>query len=286
MSATLVCFLALEMDNAEKIKLVLMELVCLVVEATRIAKVKNLALETNAKTLARTPQFVVRTLNVTSRIIKLLVSAPQDSKQIQHQIKVVFEFLQFVKLLKIVLKVTCVLQTNAVCLVMTQSHAQLAKDVTTASARKFAILTIIACPVRFVLMEFAFLVVPPTLIVPTLKSVFNQNANAEKDSSERPSDVLTSTSVARSYVIHQQSVKTFREPTNAFAQIKQSEILMEKLDVGNQLNVLNMTIVLIICHASKRNASIHVQSKSKLVETTLSVTSAIMKPNATVHQVT
>lgn len=269
--------------NVVKIKLVSTERVFSDVEATEIAQEMKLVSAASARILVRMLPSVDQTLNATLKIIKRHAFAHQDLKRTQHQIKDAFAFQHYVLRLTNVPKAICALEVNAICPATTQFPVQSARDASTASAQKFVTLTTTACLVRSVTMaEFAFLVVPLTLIALIRKFVCSRNANVEKVLLELLSDVQTSTSVARNFVMPQPSARIFQGLSNVFARRTRSEILMVRRDVSNQANATRTMIVETIYHATKENVSTRVRARA--VETMLFAKSAIMKQNVFARQ--
>lgn len=217
---------------------------------------KKLALTINVRTLAKTQLLVDRMLNAIAKTTRLLAAVHQDLKQIQLQIKDVFEFQQFAQLLKNVPRVICALEINAIYLVTTPLHVLLEKDVSTVFALKSVTLITTVCLEKFVTTVFVFLVVPLMLIVHTLKSVYNRNVNVAKDLLQHQQDAVILMNVARNYAIPQQYARIFLDHTNAFVQKTPLVILMEILDASSQVNVIRTTIVVTTCLAIRENVSI------------------------------
>lgn len=173
--------LALVMVNVEKIKLAWEEHVYLDVEAIKIAPIIKHVLTTNVQILVMVKEFAVQMLNVLRKVTNLPAIVLKDSNQIQFPIKDVLEFPHIVKHRKIVLQITCASLENVIYLVATPTVAQLVRDASTASARKFVTPTTIVSPEKFAMkVEFVFLDVTLMLIALTPKFVFNQNANVRK----------------------------------------------------------------------------------------------------------
>lgn len=170
-------------------------------------------------------------------------------KQILHQIKVAFEFHQFARTPKHVLKATCALVESATYLALTQVLALLESDATTMFVQKFAIQTITAYLERFVPRVFVFQVAIQKLIVLIPKYVCNRNASAAKDLLHHLMDAVILMSVQKNFVIHQQFAKIFPDPINVSVLITPLETLTEELVVANQVNAIKMMTVPTTYHA-------------------------------------
>jgi hypothetical protein len=180
-STTLAFFHAQVMVSAAKTKLAMVELVCLDVEATKIVLLMKLVLAASVKILVTALPFVVQMQSAIVTITRRYAFVQPGLNQIQHQIKDVFVCHQFVQPQKHVLRVTCASLENATYPARTQVLVLLVKDASIIYAQRCVTPTTTAYLERFVTRESVFLAVLLMLIVPTLKSVYNQNASVVKD---------------------------------------------------------------------------------------------------------
>lgn len=280
----LACTHALVMASVRKIKHVLEVRVFLDVEATKTASTIKLASTTNVKIHAPAKEFVDRTLSAQRRITNPAVTVQVDLSLILYLIKVVFEFHLIAKHRKIVQQITCVLLENVIFLAVTRAVVRSVKGVSTMFAQKFVTPTITAFLVRFVMkVESVLLAVIPMLIVHTLKSVYNRNANALKATSTHLKDASISMNVLKASVTSQQFVKICLDRSSAVVHRTQLEMHMVQVDAANHLNAVKMRIVLKTLRVKIRNVLIH--ARQKLVEISLCVQFMNISLNVIVHLV-
>lgn len=187
------------------------------------------------KTVAQTCHVITITVRIHAiaifvdqmHCVKLIITQPNvnvqpGSKEIQHQNKDVFEFLQRVFQRADARTVTCASEISVKYRVAIQLHVRSVKDAIIMFALKFAIQITIAYPVKFVMNEeHVNLVVKLKLIAHQLKFVVTENVNVVTGSSEHHLDALISMNVPIKFVITALFVRIHPDHSNVFAQNKQ-----------------------------------------------------------------
>jgi AraC-like DNA-binding protein len=186
-------------------------------------------------------------LNAIVLIIFRNVNVHQALKEIQHQIKDVLEYHQYVLRRKNVQLVICVLQDNVIYHAVIHLHVLLAKDASIIFVRKSVTQITIVCPVKYVMkVEHVNQDVLPILTVHQQKFVSMLNANVVLVLLEHHTVVRILMNAQSSHVIRRLFAKIFQDHTNVYVQQLWLAMLIRNQVVAFQINVIKMKIATII----------------------------------------
>lgn len=187
---------------------------------------------------------------------KLSVSAQMVLLEIQHQTKVVYEFLKNAPKQINVPQLTCVSLTCVVYLAQIPLRVQWERDVMIMSASKFVTGIVIAYLERYVLKEYVSRDVLQTQIVSNTKYVRRKHANVPQVIYRALMNASISTNATNIHVIQQQNVSIYQARIDVFVQKELQEIRSSALVAGSPISAIEIQIALLIWLAYMGTAKI------------------------------